>query len=109
MIEYVCTNRGDVQMTVNYTDLRKEAIKAVAEYTDGKVAKGQMKDVIEEFLNAIKDHLEKGEEVSIQGFGKFYRTEVKRTKDFVCPLNGKTYKAKSYYRIGFKPSKNLTV
>ena len=72
------------------------------------VGQSVCKKVVDEMFYIIKDELKKGEEISINNFGKFKLKEVKERLLYL-PQKAKFIKIKRKFFPHFKPSKNFSV
>ena len=86
---------------------KTELIKGVANKLEAKQT--EIGTIVENIFEEIKNAIASGEEISICGFGKFVRKEVKG-REGVCKIptaNGKAWKTEDSYGISFKPGKEF--
>lgn len=70
------------------------------------VTKVQAKAVVEGVLKAISESVAKGEEVSLNGFGKF-KVQDKPAREGRNPSTGATIKIAASKKVAFVPAKAL--
>lgn len=87
-------------MAVNTSDL----VDRVAE-THG-LTKTQAKAVVEDVLKGISEAAAKGEEISLNGFGKF-KVQNKPEREGRNPSTGATIKIAASKKLVFQPAKAL--
>jgi len=87
-------------MAVNTSDLADR----IAE-THG-LTKTQAKAVVEDILKGISDAAAKGEDVSLNGFGKF-KVQNKPERDGRNPATGATIRIAASRKLVFQPAKAL--
>jgi integration host factor subunit alpha len=83
---------------------KNDLVNAISEQAN--MSKSVASDVLEEFLEIIKDTLESEEELKVSGFGKF---EVKRKADRLGrnPQTGEAITIESRKIVTFRPSAML--
>jgi len=87
-------------MSVNKTDL----INTIAEKAE--LSKADAGRALDAFIEAVKKHLKKGDDVALVGFGTFtVRKRAARTGR--NPQTGETIKIKASKAVGFKTGKAL--
>ena len=84
---------------------KSDLINAMA--NDAGVSKAIAKKTLESFLNNVRGSLNKGERISLVGFGSWSvaRRSARTGRD---PRTGKPIKIKAKNIVKFKPSKQIT-
>ena len=83
---------------------RKESANDLAVAED--IGKGKAEAIIATLFDAIGDALQRGEEVTIHGFGKFSVSQ-RKAREGRNPATGKPIKIKAKKSIRFKAHKKL--
>ena len=68
-----------------------------------KIPKAKIERVYNEFLRLCEDALKKGEEVSLRGFGKFYKVKT-GSRNYINPKTMRKYKSSPKFVIKFRMS-----
>lgn len=87
-------------MAVNTNDLAERIAGAHG------MSKTQAKTVVEDVLNGIAEAAAKGEEISLNGFGKF-KVQNKPAREGRNPSTGATIKIAASKKLVFQPAKAL--
>lgn len=87
-------------MAVNTIDLAERVAEAHG------LTKTQAKSVVEDVLKGITDAAAKGEEISLNGFGKF-KVQDKPAREGRNPSTGEKIKIAASKKLVFQPAKAL--
>lgn len=87
-------------MAVNTTDLAERLAEAHG------LSKTQAKSIVEEVLKGIEEAAVKGEEISLNGFGKF-KVQNKPAREGRHPGTGATIQIAASKKLIFQPAKAL--
>lgn len=83
---------------------KKELIKFVAQSTDNTIK--DTEEIVDEFINYVKNSLVQHEDVVIHGFGKF-TTKLRDARTDRNPQTGETIEVPAKYALTFKPTSTL--
>ena len=83
---------------------KKEIIKFVAHYTDNPIK--DTEEIVDEFINYVKNSLVQHEDVVIHGFGTF-KTKLRDARTARNPQTGETIEVPAKYALTFKPTSTL--
>ena len=83
---------------------KKELIKCVAQSTDNTIK--DTEEIVDEFINYVKNSLVQHEDVVIHGFGKF-TTKLRDARTARNPQTGETIEVPAKYALTFKPTSTL--
>ena len=83
---------------------KKELIKFVAQSTDNTIKATE--EIVDEFINYVKNSLVQHEDVVIHGFGKF-TTKLRDARTARNPQTGETIEVPAKYALMFKPTSTL--
>ena len=83
---------------------KKERIKFVAQPTDNTIK--DTEEIVDEFINYVKNSLVQHEDVVIHGFGKF-TTKLRDARTARNPQTGETIEVPAKYALTFKPTSTL--
>lgn len=83
---------------------KEELVQVVA--MRAKLAPEEAQKLVEAFTDAVSEELEKGNKVSLSGFGSF-ELRRHRARETVNPRTGKKMKIPALTVVRFKPSKDL--
>ena len=83
---------------------KKELIKFVAQSTDHAIK--DTEEIVDEFINYIKNTLVQHEDVVIRDFGKF-TTKLRDARTARNPQTGETIEVPAKYALTFKPTSTL--
>ena len=83
---------------------KKELIKSVAQSTDHTIK--DTEEIVDEFINYIKNTLVQHEDVVIRDFGKF-TTKLRDARTARNPQTGETIEVPAKYALTFKPTSTL--
>ena len=86
---------------MNVSDLIDAAVAA-----EPKLTKAQAKALVDGVFKAVTEAAVKGEEVSIQGFGKF-KVHAKPARTGRNPATGSTIQIAASKKVAFQPAKQL--
>ena len=82
----------------------KELIQFVAQCTDNTIK--DTEEIVDEFINYVKDSLVQHEDVVIHGFGTF-KTKLRDARTARNPQTGETIEVPAKYALTFKPTSTL--
>lgn len=83
---------------------KKEIVKFVAQSTDNTIKVTE--EIVDEFINYVKNSLVQHEDVVIHGFGKF-TTKLRDARTARNPQTGETIEVPAKYALTFKPTSVL--
>ena len=83
---------------------KKEIIEFVAQSTDNTIK--DTEEIVDEFINYVKNSLVQHEDVVIHGFGKF-TTKLRDARTARNPQTGETIEVPAKYALTFKPTSTL--
>ena len=83
---------------------KKERIKLVAQATDNTMK--DTEEIVDEFINYVKNRLVQNEDVVIHGFGTF-KTKLRDARTARNPQTGETIEVPAKYALTFKPTSVL--
>ena len=83
---------------------KKEIVKIVAQSTDNTIK--DTEEIVDEFINYVKNSLVQHEDVVIHGFGKF-TTKLRDARTARNPQTGETIEVPAKYALTFKPTSTL--
>ena len=83
---------------------KKEIVKFVAQSTDN--TSKDTEEIVDEFINYVKNSLVQHEDVVIHGFGKF-TTKLRDARTARNPQTGETIEVPAKYALTFKPTSTL--
>lgn len=83
---------------------KKEIVKFVAQSTDNTI-KGT-EEIVDEFINYVKNSLIQHEDVVIHGFGTF-KIKLRDARTARNPQTGETIEVPAKYALKFKPTSTL--
>ena len=83
---------------------KKELIKFVAHSTDSTIK--DTEEIVDEFINYVKNSPLQHEDVVIHGFGKF-TTKLRDARTARNPQTGETIEVPAKYALTFKPTSVL--
>ena len=83
---------------------KKELIKFVTQSTDNTIK--DTEEIVDEFINYVKNCLVLHEDVVIHGFGKF-TTKLRDARTARNPQTGETIEVPAKYALTFKPTSTL--
>ena len=83
---------------------KKEIVKFVAQSTDN--TNKDTEEIVEEFINYVKNSLVQHEDVVIHGFGKF-TTKLRDARTARNPQTGEAIEVPAKYALTFKPTSTL--
>ena len=84
--------------------IKKELINFVAQSTDNTIK--DTEEIVDEFINYVKNSLVQHEDVVIHGFGKF-TTKLRDARTARNPQTGETIEVPAKYALTFKPTSTL--
>lgn len=80
---------------------KKELIKYVAGSTEHTIK--DTEEIVDEFINYVKNALVEHEDVTIHGFGTF-KTKLRDARTARNPQTGETIEVPAKYALAFKPT-----
>ena len=83
---------------------KKEIVKFVAQSTGNTIK--DTEEIVDEFINYVKNSLVQHEDVVIHGFGKF-TTKLRDARTARNPQTGETIEVPAKYALTFKPTSTL--
>ena len=83
---------------------KKELIKFVSQSTDNTIK--DTEEIVDEFINYVKNNLVQHEDVVIHGFGTF-KTKLRDARTARNPQTGETIEVPATYALTFKPTSTL--
>ena len=83
---------------------KKELIKFVSQSTDNTIK--DTEEIVDEFINYVKNSLVQHEDVVIRDFGKF-TTKLRDARTARNPQTGETIEVPAKYALTFKPTSTL--
>ena len=83
---------------------KKELIKFVVQSTDNTIK--DTEEIVDEFINYVKNSLVQHEDVVIHGFGTF-KTKLRDARTARNPQTGETIEVPAKYALTFKPTSTL--
>lgn len=83
---------------------KKELIKFVTQSTDNTIK--DTEEIVDEFINYVKNSLVQHEDVVIHGFGTF-KTKLRDARTARNPQTGETIEVPAKYALTFKPTSTL--
>ena len=83
---------------------KKELIKFVAQSTGNTIK--DTEEIVDEFINYVKNSLVQHEDVVIHGFGTF-KTKLRDARTARNPQTGETIEVPAKYALTFKPTSTL--
>ena len=83
---------------------KKELIQFVAQSTDNTIK--DTEEIVDEFINYVKNSLVQHEDVVIHGFGTF-KTKLRDARTARNPQTGETIEVPAKYALTFKPTSTL--
>ena len=83
---------------------KKEIVKFVAQSTDNTIKDNE--EIVDEFINYVKNSLVQHEDVVIHGFGTF-KTKLRDARTARNPQTGETIEVPAKYALTFKPTSTL--
>ena len=83
---------------------KKEIVKFVGQSTDNTIKNTE--EIVDEFINYVKNSLVQHEDVVIHGFGTF-KTKLRDARTARNPQTGETIEVPAKYALTFKPTSTL--
>ena len=83
---------------------KKEIVKFVSQSTDNTIK--DTEEIVDEFINYVKNSLVQHEDVVIHGFGTF-KTKLRDARTARNPQTGETIEVPAKYALTFKPTSTL--
>ena len=96
---------GEFMKNKNVT--KKEIIEVIYENTQLKIDKIQIQEIVDTFLQQIKESLESGNSIELRGFGTFEPRLRNAKENARNPKTGESVKVNAHYVAAFRAGQEL--